>query len=109
VRTRVYIYIYIFYIKHKGKLFLVRYEGVWESGGIAPVILSFMISISLAQIVASLDAGTVNLIIDIVSRRKFVFRNPSKGQYANVKYCLEYELRDQLNKIYQNFKVQCAT
>jgi len=100
--THIYIYIYIFYIKHKGKLFLVRYEGIWESGGIAPVILSFMISISLAQIVAYLDAGTVNLIIDVVSRRKFVFRNPSKSQYVDAKYCLGYELRDQLNKI------QCA-
>jgi len=46
-----------------------------------------MISISIAQIVVSLDEGTVNLIIDVVSKKKFVFQNPSKGQNADAKYC----------------------
>ena len=99
------VYIYIVYVKHKGRLFLARYEGIWESGGIAPVILSFTISISIGQIVASLDEGTVNPIIDVVSRRKFIFRSPSEGQYTDAKYCLGYELRDQLNKTYQYFKI----
>ena len=66
---------------------LARNEGVWESGGIAPVILSFVISINIAQIVASLEEGIVNLIINVVLKRKFVFLSPSKSQYADAKYC----------------------